>query len=292
VAAAKDEVDLSGRVIAITGANSGIGKEAAVTLAAMGATVVMTARDPGRGDAALAEVRRRSGSDVVELMALDLADFASIRAFAAELTAAHDRLDVLVNNAGAVLSTRTITAQGFESTFGVNHLGHFLLTDLLRERLVASAPARVVTVASTAHRYALTGLSFTDLQSEHGYQAFDAYAKSKLANILFTRELARRLDGTGVDANCLHPGAVRSGFAGADDTHGFDRYFIMLGTPFMVSSARGSRTISYLSSSPAVAGRAGGYYVRNKEHRPSRAARDDDAARRLWDASEQLIANV
>jgi len=191
-----------------------------------------------------------------------------------------------------VLSTRTVTAQGFEATFGVNHLGHFLLTDLLRERLVASAPARVVTVASTAHRYALTGLSFADLQSEHGYQAFDAYAKSKLANILFTRELARRLDGTGVDANCLHPGSVRSGFASGEDTHGFDRYFIMLGRPFMIGSERGSRTISYLASSPAVAGRSGGYYVREKEHRPSRAARDDAAARRLWDASEDLIASV
>jgi NAD(P)-dependent dehydrogenase (short-subunit alcohol dehydrogenase family) len=284
--------ELAGRVVAITGANSGIGKEAAVTLASSGATVVLACRDATRGQAARAEVRERTGSEGVEVIALDLADFASIRAFADQLTARHDRLDVLVNNAGAVLSARTVTAQGFESTFGVNHLGHFLLTELLRDRLVMSAPARIVTVASTAHHYALTGLSFTDLQSERGYHAYDAYAKSKLANILFTRELARRLDDTGVTANCLHPGAVRTGFASAEDTSGFDRWFIMLGTPFFISAERGSRTISYLAASSEVERRTGGYYVRNREHRPSRAARDDDAARRLWEASEDLIANA
>ncbi len=284
--------DLSGQVIVITGGNSGIGKEAAAELAAMGATVVITARDQAKGAAALEEIRTRSGRDDAEVLALDLADFASIRTFAAEVLARHDRLDVLVNNAGGILSDRLVTAQGFEMTFGVNHLGHFLLTDLLRDRLVASAPARVVTVSSIGHRYALGGMSFADLQSEHRYWSMDAYAKSKLANILFTRELARQLDGTGVTANCLHPGVVRTGFGSADDTRGVERVTMVLSAPFSITAERGSRTIVYLASSPEVAGRSGGYYVRNREHRPSRAARDAEGARRLWEISEALIASV
>ncbi len=275
--------DLSGQVIVITGGNSGIGKEAAVELAGMGATVVITARDQAKGAAALDEIRSRSGRDDVEVLALDLADFASIRSFAAEVLGRHDRLDVLVNNAGGILSDRLVTAQGFEMTFGVNHLGHFLLTDLLRDRLVASSPARVVTVSSIGHRFAVGGLSFTDLQSEHRYWSMDAYAKSKLANILFTRELARRLDGTGVTANCLHPGVVRTGFGGADDTRGVERLTMVATAPFYISAARGARTTVYLASSPEVAGRTGGYYVRGREHRPSKAARDPEAARRLWE---------
>ena len=284
--------DLRGKVVVVTGGNSGIGKEAAVALAAMGATTVITARDAGRGAAALDEVRRRSGRDAVEVMPLDLADFASIRAFAAQLLDTHDRLDVLVNNAGGILSTRLETAQGFELTFGANHLGHFLLTELLLDRLKATAPSRVVTVSSFGHRFAVTGLSFGDLQSEHHYWSMDAYGKSKLANILFTRELARRLAGTGVTANCLHPGVVRTGFGSPDDTTGLERVAMALSRPFSVSPARGSRTTVYLASSPEVADRTGGYYVRSKLHRPSRAAGDPEAARRLWEVSEQLVAGA
>ncbi len=284
--------DLSGQVVLITGGNSGIGKEAAVELATMGATVAITARSQTKGAAALDEIRQRSGSQAVEVVALDLADFASIRACAADVLDRHDRLDVLVNNAGGILSDRLVTAQGFEMSFGVNHLGHFLLTDLLRERLVASSPARVITVASIGHRFAIGGLSFSDLQSEHRYWSMDAYGKSKLANILFTRELARRLAGTGVTANCLHPGVVRTGFGSADDTSGVERLTMALTAPFYIGAARGARTTVYLASSPEVAGRTGGYYVRCREHRPSRAARDDEAARRLWEVSEELVASV
>ena len=183
--------DLHDQVIVVTGGNSGIGKEAAVALAAMGATVVITARNAEKGADALAEIQRRSGQTSVEVMALDLADFASIRSFAAELQDRHDRLDVLVNNAGGILSERLETAQHFEMTFGVNHLGHFLLTDLLVDRLKASAPARVINVSSFGHRFAYSGLDFADLQSERRYWSMDAYGKSKLANILFTRELAQ-----------------------------------------------------------------------------------------------------
>jgi retinol dehydrogenase-12 len=225
-------------------------------------------------------------------MALDLADFASIRSFASELLARHDRLDVLVNNAGGILSHRLETEQGFEMTFGVNHLGHFLLTDLLVERLKASAPARVINVSSFGHRFAYTGMDFADLQSEHRYWSMDAYAKSKLANILFTRELARRLVGTGVTANCLHPGVVRTGFGSADDMNGIERMTVAIGSPLYVNAEHGARTTVYLASSPEVADRTGGYYVRCREHRPSRAARDPEAARRLWELSEQLVASV
>jgi NAD(P)-dependent dehydrogenase (short-subunit alcohol dehydrogenase family) len=290
--AAADRPDLSGQVIVITGGNSGIGKEAAVALATMGASVVITARDQAKGADALEEIRTRSGHDDIEVLALDLADFSSIRTFAAEVLALHERLDVLVNNAGGILSDRLVTTQGFEMTFGVNHLGHFLLTDLLRDRLVASAPARVVTVSSIGHRFALAGLSFADLQSEHHYWSMDAYAKSKLANILFTNELAGRLAGTGVTANCLHPGVVRTGFGSADDTRGVERVSMVLSAPFSIDAARGARTIVYLASSPEVAGRTGGYYVRGRERRPSKAARDPEAARQLWETSEALIASV
>jgi NAD(P)-dependent dehydrogenase (short-subunit alcohol dehydrogenase family) len=284
--------DLSGQIMVITGGNSGIGKEAAVELAGMGATVIITARDEAKGAAALAEIRSRSGRDDAEVLALDLADFASIRAMAAQVLERYDRLDVLINNAGGVLSTRLLTAQGFEMTFGVNHLGHFLLTELLTERLVASAPARVVTLSSVGHRFALGGLSFTDLQSEHGYWSMDAYSKSKLANILFTRELARRLEGTGVTANCAHPGVVRTGFGSADDTRGIERVTMVVSSAFSINAARGARTTVFLASSPEVAGRTGGYYVRNRLHSPSKAARDDESARRLWEVSQQLIDSV
>lgn len=273
----------------VTGGNSGIGKEAAVALAALGATVVITARDAQKGTRALDEIRQRSGRDTVEVMALDLADFASIRTFAAQLLDRHDRLDVLVNNAGGILSRRLETAQGFEMTFGVNHLGHFLLTDLLLDRLRASQRSRIVTVSSIGHRLAPRGMSFADLQSTHHYWSMDAYAQSKLANVLFTLELARRLDGSGVTANCLHPGIVRTGFGSADDTTGVERLTVVLGSPFYVSAQTGARTTVFLASSPAVAGRSGGYYVRCREHRPSSAARDPQAARHLWQISEQLI---
>ena len=285
-------VDLHTSVILITGANSGIGKEAAVALARMGATTVITARDAAKGQAALDEIKQRSGSDTVEVMALDLADFGSIRAFSEQFHDRFDRLDVLINNAGAILSDRQVTAQGFEATFGVNHLGHFLLTDLLLDRLESSAPSRVVNVASLAHRYAHRGLDFSDLQSERGYQSMNVYGKSKLANVLFTTELARRLAGTGVTANCLHPGAVATGFGNADDTTGWERFTMMLGRPFFISAERGARTIVYLAAAPEVADKTGGYYVRSKLRTASKAGRDDQAAERLWELSEAMVASV
>jgi NAD(P)-dependent dehydrogenase (short-subunit alcohol dehydrogenase family) len=283
--------DMHGKVVAISGANAGIGKETAVALAGMGATVVMTARNPAKGEAALADVRARSGSDRVELMALDLADLASVRAFATGLLAAQDRLDVLVLNAGLMLRRRSQTTDGFETTFGVNHLGHFELTSLLLDRLRASAPARIVVVASHAHKTARKGLDFDDLQSTGRYRSFDVYSRSKLANVYFTRELARRLAGTGVTVNAVHPGYVASSFARDGDM--YLESVVKLGAKlFAISPEAGARTSVYLASSPEVEGVTGEYFVKCRPAPVSKAAQDDIAARRLWDASESLLAGV
>ena len=210
--------DLTGKTVVITGANSGIGKETAIVLARLGASVTMVARNPVRAEEAVAEIRRRSGSDQVRVEQADLSNLDSVRAGAEALLANLDEIHVLVNNAGVIADERRETAQGFEEMFGVNHLGHFLLTDLLTERLVASAPARVVIVSSVAHRFAPRGLRFDDLQSARRFAMFPAYGRSKLANAMHALELARRLDGTGVTVNCLHPGTISSGFGGDGDT--------------------------------------------------------------------------
>jgi NAD(P)-dependent dehydrogenase (short-subunit alcohol dehydrogenase family) len=284
-------VDLSGNVVAITGANAGIGKETAVALAGMGATVVMTSRDPGRGQAAHADVVERSGNRDVELESLDLAELASVRGFAASLLERHDRLDVLILNAGLIMRHRTETADGFETTFGVNHLGHFYLTTLLLDRLCAGDPARVVVVSSHAHKMARRGLDFDDLQSTRRYRAFDAYSRSKLANVYFTRELARRTAGTGVTANAVHPGYVASNFARDGDL--YLEPFVKLGARlFAISPEAGAKTSVYLASSPEVEGATGGYYVKCRPAAVSKLAEDDIAARRLWETSEALIGSA
>ncbi|HMF03535.1 MAG TPA: SDR family oxidoreductase [Acidimicrobiia bacterium] len=285
--------DLSGRVIVITGGNTGIGKEAAVGLASQGGRVVITSRNEERGRAARDEIAERSGNEDVDVMSLDLASFGSIRSFAGDVLDRFDRLDVLVDNAGLIHRRRTQTEQGFETTFGVNHLGHFLLTDLLLDRLHASAPARVVVVASDAHKGARHGLDFDDLQGERRYRWSNAYSKSKLANIYFARELARRLDGSGVTANSLHPGFVRSDFGRGGDlgpVYGWGIKY--LAGPFAISPEKGAITTIYLASSPEVEDVSGGYFYKCRPAAPSAAGQDDAAARRLWDVSEQLVASV
>jgi len=278
------------KVVVITGSNTGIGKETAVGLAALGMTTIMACRNQAKAEAAAEEVRRRSGNDDVHVVALDLADLASVDACATEILSRWDRLDVLVNNAGGVWSAREETAQGFEQTFGVNHLGPFYLTALLRPRLEASAPSRIVNLASVGHHFAAGGLSFTDLQSERKYAAMDAYAKSKLANVLFTRGLATRLEGTGVTATCCHPGPVRSGFGMDGDLGGLMGFGNRLIRPFEISSAAGAKTSIYLAASPEVEGQSGGYYVRRKPGHMSKSARSDEAVEQLWTASESLLA--
>lgn len=285
--------EMDGKVIVITGGNTGIGKEAAVGLASLGARVIITSRNEERGRAARQEIADRSDNDSVDVMSLDLASFKSIRSFAADVLDRFDHVDVLVNNAGLILRRRAETQDGFEETFGVNHLGHFLLTDLLLERLRASAPARVVVVSSDAHKGARQGLDFDDLQAEHKYRWAKAYSKSKLANIYFARELSRRLDGSGVTVNALHPGFVRSEFGRGGDLGGIYGWGIKyIASPFAISPEKGALTSIYLASSPDVQGVSGGYFYKSKPSTPSVVAQDDEAARRLWDASEKLVASV
>jgi NAD(P)-dependent dehydrogenase (short-subunit alcohol dehydrogenase family) len=279
---------MDGKQVVITGGNAGIGKETAVGLAELGARVLITSRNPQRGADAVAEIRARSTSDTVDVVALDLADLASVRRCAAELLERCDRLDVLVNNAGLVMGHRTETVDGFETTFGVNHLGPFLLTNLLLDRLRASAPSRIVVVASDAHKQARHGLDFDDLQSERKYR-MTVYSQTKLANINFPRALAPRLAGTGVTANSLHPGFVASRFARDGDTGVLFQLGVMLARPFAISQVAGARTSIWLASSSDVEGVSGLYFYKCNAATTSKIAEDDEAAKRLWAVSEELV---
>jgi NAD(P)-dependent dehydrogenase (short-subunit alcohol dehydrogenase family) len=281
---------MAGKTALITGGNSGIGRETAAALAGMGARVVITSRDPVKGNDAVAYIRDKSDGASVDLLALDLASFASIRRASSAFLERYDRLHVLVNNAGLILSQRTETEEGFETTFGVNHLGHFLLTRLLLDRIKASAPARIVNVSSTAHRFARKGLNFDDLQSKLRYGGMQTYGRSKLANIYFTRELARRLEGTGVTVNAVHPGSVATGFAQDGDVKGVFSALFKIARPFLRSPEKGARTVIYVASAPEVEGVTGKYFKDSREGGVTAIARDDEPARRLWVASEELIA--
>jgi NAD(P)-dependent dehydrogenase (short-subunit alcohol dehydrogenase family) len=278
--------------VVITGANSGIGRETAVGLARLGADVTIAVRNPTKGAEAVGDIRRRSGSDLVDQVQLDLADLDSVRACAAELLERLDRIHVLVNNAGIISDERRETRQGFEEMFGVNHLGHFLLTDLLVDRLVVSAPSRVVILSSMAHRFSPRGLRFHDLHATRSFRMFPVYGRSKLANAMHALELARRLEGTGVTVNCVHPGSIASGFGGDGDTRFLGRLISQAGRKVMATPEQGARTPVVLASSrsPRVAEVTGGYFSHGRQWKPSRAARDAEAARRLWEISEQLVA--
>lgn len=282
---------MRGRVCVVTGASSGIGKVTVRELARQGATVVAVVRDAGRGEAALAEVRADVGGADVSLALCDFASQRAVRKLAAELLERCPRIHVLVNNAGAILGARSLTEDGIEATFAVNHLGYFLLTELLLERLRASgtseAPARVVVVASEAHRSG--HIDFDDLACERGYSPMRVYGTSKLANIAFTRELARRLEGSHVTANCMHPGVVATRFG--DSGGALIRLGIKLVRPFFRTEAQGADTVIWLASAPEVAGVTGKYFVDRREKRPSREASDDGVAGKLWAASERLVAS-
>jgi len=283
---------MNGKIVVITGGNAGIGKEAAVALGRKGATVVITSRRPERGRPAAKEIRNRVGgpSTTVDVMDLDLASLASVQRFAGNVLDRYDRLDVLLNNAGLIQSRRTETEDGFETTLGVNHLGHFALTNLLLDRLRANpGGARVVNVSSHAHRGARRGIDFDDLQSTRHYVGFRVYSKSKLANLLFTRELSRRLADDTVTVNALHPGFVRSEFGRGGDAKGVYALGMRLGAPFAISSEKGALTSVYLASSPDVEGVTGGYFYKRRPAKTSGAAADDEAARRLWDVSSELV---
>lgn len=274
---------MDGRVCVITGATGGIGKAAAIELARLGAEVVLVCRDRGRGEEVRAAVREETGKDA-DLRLADLGSQADIRRLAGELLAGYPQIHVLLNNAGVVNVKRTLTVDGLEATFAVNHLAYFLLTNLLLDRLRESAPARVVNVASDAHR--IGSIDLDDLQNERRYGAMRVYGQSKLGNILFTRELARRVAGSGVTVNSLHPGAVATRIG-----HNNGRLAVWITTllrPFFLTPEQGADTAVYLASSPDVEGVNGEYFVKRKARRPSAAALDDASSKRLWALSEKL----
>jgi NAD(P)-dependent dehydrogenase (short-subunit alcohol dehydrogenase family) len=243
-------------------------------------------RNEARGIQARDAIREATGNPEVELVLGDLSAQSGVRSAAAQLLERCERIDVLLNNAGAYFAERTLTEDGLERTFALNHMGYFLLVSLLRERLVASAPARIVNVASAAHRGGW--IDFDDLQWENKrYKGLKAYCDSKMLNILFTQELSRRLEGTGVTANCLHPGAIRSGFA-VHESSWFGG-LVRLGSWFMLSPEQGAQTSIYLACSSEVEGVSGGYYAKKRPKRPMRKARNPKAAARLWEVSETLI---
>ena len=282
--------DLSGKVVAITGGNSGIGKQTALELTAMGANVVIAARNPRKAAAAVKEIQANThAGERIEALPIDLASFASVRAFVDAFTASHDRLDILVNNAGLVLSKHELTEDGHEKQFQINHLSHFMLTHLLREQLAQRTPARVVNVASHAHKSARHGLDFDDLDwNHHRYRGFQVYARTKLMNILFTRELAKRWNGSGVTANCLHPGFVASNFAKEGDLGWWGDIGMVVTRPFSISVEKGARTSVYVASSPDVDGISGEYFHKCRAEAPNAPARDDAAAARLWNVSAEI----
>ena len=275
---------MGGKVVLITGGTSGIGKAAATALAGIGATVVITGRNEERGKRALQEIREESGNDGVELILADLTVQDEVRRLAEELRERHNQLEVLVNNAGLVLSERTETPDGIETQLAINHLAPFLLTNLLLDLLKESAPSRIVTVSSDAHRWAKIDLD--DLQSRKRYRGMQVYGKTKLANIMFTYELAERLEGTGVTANCMHPGGVNTNFG--NNQGGPMNLLFRLFKPFMRSPEQGADTLIYLASSPEVEGMTGKYLADRKVKAASDAAYDETTRKRLWEASEEL----
>ncbi len=280
--------NLEGKVVLVTGANTGIGEATALELARRGARVLVHGRSASKVDAAVGRIREAAGHDRVEPAVADLARLEAVRGLADHVLGATDRLDVLVNNAGLILSERTQTPDGYETTFAVNHLAPFLLTHLLRARLAHSAPARVVTVSSRAHTRS-PGLDFDDLMFEkRPYTSFAVYGASKLANVLFTRELARRLEGEGVVANCCHPGVIGSGFGRDGDLKGIMGVAIRIARPLLKSPTDGAATSVFLAASPEAAEVSGRYFSDRREVTPSKAARDDDAGRRLWEVSLSL----
>lgn len=274
-----------GQICMVTGANAGIGRETALALARLGATLVMVCRNRERGEAARSEIIAQSNNNRVDLLLGDLSSQQSIRAMTDEFNRRYDRLNVLVNNAGVFLSNRQVTADGLEMTFATNHLGYFMPTLLLWERLLAGVPARVINVSSDAHRGAK--LDFDDLQNERRYNGFRAYAQSKLANVLFTMELHRRRGAADVTVNALHPGFVASNFGRGNG--GVIGLFMRRVVPWIArSSEEGATTSIYLASSPEVNGVSGAYFVDSKPARAASAAYDQSTAIRLWDISEAL----
>lgn len=278
--------DIAGKNVLITGGNSGIGKATAVALASQGAEVTITSRNAAKGARAAADIEKIAGRPV-SVGSLDLSKLDSVRAFAEEFGRSHNQLDVLVNNAGLVAGSRRETAEGFEWTFGVNHLGPFLLTNLLKPNL--TSPSRIINVSSDAHRSAKEGLDFDDLQMTSGYQSFRAYAASKLANILFTVELAKRWGGDGITAHAVHPGVVSTGFGKDKESPSIVGFVTRLIGPFIRKPDEGAATNVFLATAHSDAIGTGQYWFDSAPSQPIPPAIDAVAAERLWADSEELV---
>jgi NAD(P)-dependent dehydrogenase (short-subunit alcohol dehydrogenase family) len=273
------------KTILITGATNGIGLAAGVTLAKEGHRVVLVGRDEKRTAEAVAQVKQRSGSDKVESLLADFMSLADVRTLADAYRAKYDRLDVLINNAGTVFSTRTLSKDGIEATFAVNHLAPYLLTRLLLDLIVKSAPARVVNVSSENH-YTAT-MDFDDLGFEKGYFIMKAYGRSKLGNVLFTRSLAKQLESQGVTVNAVHPGGVRTNIW--SHAPWFAKPVLWAMQLLLITAEEGSRTLTYLATSPEVEGKTGLYFEKNRSVEPAKLAQDDALAQRLWAESARLV---
>ena len=280
---------MQGKVCLVTGASNGIGKAAAIKLANMGASLMLLCRDRDRGENAMAEISLRSGNEDIDLLLADLGSLRQVRAAAGAFLDSARPLHVLVNNAGAIHMERGVTEDGVETTFAVNHLGPFLLTSMLLDRMRESGPARIVNVSSEAHKigYGDGRIAFDDLMGERQYGGWKAYGQSKLANILFTRELARRLNAAGVTANALHPGVVASEF-GRNNRKGWMPYLQALYRPFCRSNEKGADTAVWLAATPEIEGVTGKYFKDRKVRTPAPQASNDDDAARLWQVSEEL----
>ena len=274
---------VSGKTIVITGATSGIGEVAACELAKQGARIVFTARDRQRAASTMAKLKAANSSADHRMHVADLSSLAEMKRVAKEIVEAESKIDVLINNAGAVFLSRKNSTDGLEMTFATNHMAYFVVTNILLDRLKAGAQARIVSTASDAHRSGK--LDFSDLQSENAYGSFRVYGTTKLENILFTRELSKRLQGTRVTANCLHPGFVATRFGRNNASNIFLKGLSRAIMAFGIKPEEGAKTIIYLASSPDVDGKSGGYYFRSKLEQPTAAAQNDDDARRLWDIS-------
>jgi NAD(P)-dependent dehydrogenase (short-subunit alcohol dehydrogenase family) len=277
------------KVVLITGGSSGMGKAAAVELAKLGYFVIFISRNKERGEKALRDIKTESGSEDVRLMLCDLGDIKSIRKFAEEFKLSYSRLDILINNAGVILPERHETKDGYELQFGVNHLGHFLLTNLLLETIINSAPSRIINVASGAHK--VGKIHFQDINFKKNFNLIKAYAQSKLANILFTYELADRLKNTEVTVNCLHPGAVATQM-GINRKTGFGTFITRMLKPFFQTPKEGASTAIYLAASDEVKKVTGKYFYKRKPIKSSKLSYDRELAEKLWKLSEELVNSV
>jgi len=277
---------MTGKIVLITGGTGGIGKAAAIGLASMGARVGITGRDRTRAERAAKDIEAESDNPAVDVFVADLSSQDEVRRMAGEVLSAYPRLDVLVNNVGGFWAHRHVTSDGLEHTFALNHLAPFLLTSLLLERLVASAPARVVTVASGAQ--SMGKIDFGDLMGEQDYSGQRAYNQSKLANVMFTYELARRVEATGVTATALHPGMTNTAFSAEDPARAMAPV-VFVARPFMRSAKKGAETVVYLASSSAVEGVTGNYFANRKAKKSNQSSYDREVTARLWQVSSHLV---